>query len=535
MISLHSTNLQQYLQLENNYEIVGLVDLDILISQPRYTLYQLFKQWYKSVYNTNERIVLFSRSAMSLNMLTHIQKCATILDISNYFILICSPKISNLELGLVKTQHSHDECVFSSLSIEFQDSLPIVNANPYLELPNSFCFSPWAHLEVSSQGEFKPCCVYKESITDDNGIPFNINSNDIDQVYNSNYLKKLRNNFLTGNKPQGCQNCWYKEQHNGKSNRIWTKHHLGIEAECLNIEQPSLSNLISLDIKLGNLCNFKCRICSPANSSKIAEEQVKHFKSDINLKLLNQQGRWTNNEKIWKMFESLGDQLVNIDFYGGEPFLIRQHEQFLDYLIQHGHAKRIRLHYNSNGSIYPAHLFDRWKLFRQVDIAFSIDNIGNKFELERNGDWQQVNQNLDNFLQSKLSNMVLSVFATISVQNVYYLDQLISWYETKNFNSLVWNLLEYPNFLSILFMGQELTALVVNQLNQIDHSRLEKYNLQSIISLLEQQEHSSNLIDQLADYMLKLDNIRNQKFIDTHTEVAKIIYKGKQSWENRLT
>jgi hypothetical protein len=174
-------------------------------------------------------------------------------------------------------------------------------------------------------------------------------------------------------------------------------------------------------------------------------------------------------------------------------------------------------------------------LFRQVDIAFSIDNIGSRFELERGGDWQQVNQNLDKFLQSKLSNMVLSVFTTISVQNVYYLDPLISWYETKNFNSLIWNLLEDPNYLSILSMGQELTSLVLNQLNQIDQSRLEKYNLQSVISLLQQQEHSSNLIDELANYMLKLDKIRNQKFSNTHTEVVKIIYKGKQSWENHLT
>jgi hypothetical protein len=30
----------------------------------------------------------------------------------------------------------------------------------------------------------------------------------------------------------------------------------------------------------------------------------------------------------------------------------------------------------------------------------------------------------------------------------------------------------------------------------------------------------------LEDYMLKLDNIRNQKFNYTHSEIANIIFKG---------
>jgi MoaA/NifB/PqqE/SkfB family radical SAM enzyme len=136
--------------------------------------------------------------------------------------------------------------------------------------------------------------------------------------------------------------------------------------------------------------------------------------------LLNQQGQWTENTKIWNSLESIGHQLVNIDFYGGEPFLIKQHEIFLNYLIEHNHASKIRLHYNSNGSIYPAHLFDKWSYFKEVDIAFSIDNVGNRFELERGGTWEEVNENLDSFIKFKLPNMILSIFATVNIQNIYY-------------------------------------------------------------------------------------------------------------------
>ena len=526
MTSIASAELQKYLETQHNYHVIGVVDLDQLLGQPRNTLYRLFQQWYKSEFAHHERIVLYSRQKISLELLTHIQKCASLIDISNFFILICSPQIDYTDLELVRSQYLHDDCVLSTHIISFTDVVPHIVENHLITLPTTFCFSPWAQMEISSCGEFKPCCVYKESITISQGQKYNINTASIQEVYNSDYLKQLRQQFLSGVMPSGCDHCWYKEQHDGNSNRMWFKTHLGVEAECLHIEQDSLANLKSLDIKLGNLCNFKCRICNAENSSRIAEEQIKHFGSSFDLKNLNQQGQWAENEQVWKMFEVLGDQLVNIDFYGGEPFLIKQHEKFLDYLISNNHAKHIRLHYNSNGSIYPAHLFDKWKLFQQVDIAFSIDNIGTKFELERGGNWIEVEQNLDRFLASKLPNMILSIFATVSVQNVYYLDQLICWVESRNFNALNWNLLQNPKFLSITAMNQELTTAVIDQLSRIDLTTLQKYNVFSIIELLKQNNNSSNLIDKLAEYMLKLDNIRNQKFNETHAEIAKIIYKG---------
>jgi len=526
MISISSADLKFYLESTYNYQIIGLVDLDQIKGQPRNTLYKLFKQWYNPVFAPNDRIVLYSKNNISKDLLVHIQKCCALIDISNFFILICEPTPNKKIFEQVTKEYSHEDGVFSSLAVNFIDQQELTEINTTFDLPESFCFNPWAHLEISSQGQFKPCCVYKESIKDSNNIPYNINQHTIQEVYNSEYLKKLRQQFLLGERPQGCSSCWFKEQHHGESNRIWFTDHLGINAHLLNIEQESMTNLISLDIKLGNLCNFKCRICNAESSSKFAEEQVKYFQSSVDLKKINSQGRWTENEKIWKMFESLGDQLVNLDFYGGEPFLIRQQEVFLDYLIKNNFAHKIRLHYNSNGSVYPTNLFKKWKHFREVDIAFSIDNIESRFELERGGNWPEVENNLDQFLEHKLPNMILSIYATINVQNVYYLDQLIDWVELKKFNALIFSLLESPSFLSITHMSKELTEKVIKKLNQIDPGLMKKYKVTPIIDLVKQNKFLSNQLDDLSEYMLKLDNIRNQSFSKTHSEIASIIYKG---------
>ena len=195
-------------------------------------------------------------------------------------------------------------------------------------------------------------------------------------------------------------------------------------------------------------------------------------------------------------------------------------------MIKNDQAKKVRLHYNSNGSIYPQHLFEKWKHFRQIDISFSIDNINERFNLERGGNWHEVEKNLNEFLSSKLPNMILGIFPTVNVQNVYYLGELIDWFETKTFDSLIFNLLRSPSFMSVTNMNQELTTLVINKLSQISQEKSLKYNVFSIIELIKQNKNSSDSVDLLADYMLKLDNVRKQKFYQTHSEIASIIYKG---------
>jgi len=448
-------------------------------------------------------------------------------DISNFFILLCCPTVDTDRLDKIRKQYSYDDCIFSTLELQITDTTPTGNKNILISLPETFCFSPWAHLEISSQGGFKPCCVYKESIRDSTGRLYNIETDNIQTVYHSQYLTDLRQQFLNGQKPSGCSSCWHKEQYAGDSNRQWFTTHLGLIGQTLTVEQESIENLVSLDIKLGNLCNFKCRICTPINSSKIAEEHSKHFNTRLDVKTMNRKGRWTENANIWQMLGTLGPQLVNIDFYGGEPFLIKQQETFLDYLIENRWADKIRLHYNSNGSIFPAHLFEKWKQFRQIDIAFSIDDVGPRFELVRGGSWKDVSHNLDMFLKSKLPNMILNIFPTVSVQNIYYLEELIDWFETKNFNALNFNLLENPAFFNITKMGKELSILVLDRLNQIEPKKISKYNIGRFNELIKQNNDSPDLIDQLRTYMLKLDSIRDQNFSLTHPEIAKIIYRGK--------
>ena len=91
---LTTQELQLYLESTYNYQIVGIIDIDQLIVQPRNTLYKSFEKWHKDAFENYERIVLYSRNSVSNDMLDHIKHCSLLTDISNFFILICSPTIN---------------------------------------------------------------------------------------------------------------------------------------------------------------------------------------------------------------------------------------------------------------------------------------------------------------------------------------------------------------------------------------------------------------------------------------------------------
>lgn len=524
-MNLESSQLIQYLQRHGRH-VIDAIDLDWLCAQPRHTLYRRFVHAHKPVFENNERLVLYSRHEITQDVIIHVQKCGSKVDISNAFILICAPCIDHAMLDQIRQDHSTDDRIFDTLDVQFNDASTYEKPHRNFDLPESFCFSPWAHLEISAPGEFRPCCVYSEPITNNQGQPYNIANDSVQTVYHSQYLQDLRHQFLSGQRPPGCNHCWSSEKTLGYSNRNWLASHLSVNADCLHVEDIDLvSNLISLDIKLGNTCNFKCRICDPESSSRIAEERWRQGDRSFDIKKLNSQTHWTSDSKIWQTFNLLGDQLVNIDFYGGEPFLIKQHEKFLEYLVTHGRADQIRLHYNSNGSVYPQSLFTTWSKFKEVNISFSIDDIGARFELQRGGSWHDVEHNLDLFLQSRLPNMTLGIFPTVNVQNIYYLPDLIEWFETKTFDSLVFNILETPECLSITNMGRDLTQLVIDRLSGWSSQRSNIYDLQRLIHRLKHNEKPGDRVDELRSYMLQLDNIRKQDFTATHPEIASILLK----------
>jgi hypothetical protein len=130
----------------------------------------------------------------------------------------------------------------------------------------------------------------------------------------------------------------------------------------------------------------------------------------------------------------------------------KQHFDLLQRWVDQGHAGHIDIHYNTNGTVWPHEREHLWSRFRGVEIAFSIDDVGARFEYQRTGaDWSEVQTNLECFRQLRWRNpgIKLQICATVNVFNILYLADLAAWIPQQRFDFVYWNMLHDTPELSI--------------------------------------------------------------------------------------
>ena len=110
------------------------------------------------------------------------------------------------------------------------------------------------HLETTPLGEYRPCCLAEESIKKADGTNYDISNGDtIADAFHSEYMENMRKEFLDGGQPDTCAKCWALEESGGISKRMISNEKFGIHTD--------EKGITFLDLKLGNICNLKCRIC----------------------------------------------------------------------------------------------------------------------------------------------------------------------------------------------------------------------------------------------------------------------------------
>ena len=317
---------------------------------------------------------------------------------------------------------------------------------------DKFCVLPWISLEASPIGTVRPCCLSRNEIVDEHGTKFGLGETSIQNIRQSQHMQELRKSFLQGQQTPDCERCWNEERAGRTSKRMHTldrlKHIVDTEQWT---DQPE--PLMFLDLKLGNICNLKCRICGSWSSSTYAAEEIKYQQEKKNNfhYVMMKLGRWPREEqRFWQDLESNLESLRYLEFTGGEPFMIQEHFDLLAKLVDRGLAANIDIHYNTNGTMYPVGAEALWKNFRHVEIAFSIDDVSERFEYQRAGaDWTAVNGHVELFRQMRArnKNITLQVCTTVNVFNVMYLEDVAAWIDQQDFDFVYWNMLhDAPQF-----------------------------------------------------------------------------------------
>jgi MoaA/NifB/PqqE/SkfB family radical SAM enzyme len=388
---------------------------------------------------------------------------------------------------------------------------------------------PWISIEASPMGTTRPCCMAHEEITDATGKKYDLNETNLETAYHSEYMQNLRRQFRQGEKPATCSRCWEEEDAGRDSKRIHSQVRLKELYNQVDWANDDPDQLWFVDLKLGNICNLKCRICGSWSSSKWAEEELAYMPKDFNKKehiayTWLKQGAWPRKtETFWDNMRELLPNIKYFEFTGGEPWMIDEHWDLLAHAVTTGDSKHIDIHYNTNATQWPKDVL-LWKEFGRVDIAFSIDNVGDRFEYERYGaKWDRANEIIDAthlLRETSIKNITTQLCFTINIQNVYYLDELLAWADTKPWTSVYFNMMHSPDHMSIQKMTPAAQELVLNKLKTTFWTtKAYQEEIDSVIKFIENGTGSDG--KEFLFKMQRTDEHRKQSFTDTHPEIAR--------------
>lgn len=489
-------------QLSEQYSLVCFEDFAKSIQHTSF-LYEILQQYHQVAYQPDQKLVFYTQHQLDLNHLCHLQLAAALIDISNSFIMVCSPYDLTSQLEIANQRHGHDHIVIDCKIVDLENTVLLPTEVISLD---TLCPLPWMHLEVGNMGYVHACCLTIDPLG-------HIQQDQLQDIFYGQDMQDMRSQMLRGEKPKACQHCWEQELHGQRSPR---QRHMAMHQKDLLSTYVGDVKIRSLDLKLGNTCNFKCKICSKYSSSQFASEDLKYADTPQQISEIRRVidlGKWYDSDhQVLAQLDTIWPNLLNLDIIGGEPFLLKHLADVLARVAQSAHAEHIRLRFNTNGSVFPNNLIDTLSSFRLVDIGISIDNIGQKFEIERGGAWDEVEANIQQFLLLDRIKFRVYVLCTVNIQNVLDLDQLYQWADDMGID-IVLNLLDRPSYLSIDNLTPAAQQLVI--------SKYQNSNRPELCAIATQVANSqgSNGADFVAA-MKQFDQRRQQNFGLSHNAIA---------------
>lgn len=395
----------------------------------------------------------------------------------------------------------------------------------------AFCVLPWVHLHVMPDSSVIPCCV---SPYDDHYG--NVSKEKVEEIWNSEKFLTIRKQMLAGELPPGCARCHSIESSGfqsmrNKLNDYFARHVPELKAKTSPEGRFEEIKMRYIDIRFSNLCNFKCRGCSPALSSAWYDDHQALFNYTSDKPKVSSIS--VDSPDFWNRFQELALEAEVIYFGGGEPLITKEHFDLLRLLISKGNTN-IDLSYNTNLSTLTYgnnDLTELWSHFKSVQLGISLDDIGPRAEYFRSGTkWNVIEKNMRK-LRDEFTQIHRYVNVTVSAMNVFYLPELYSYLLSEKLispNSFSINLLLDPHELRMDALPMAAKVAIQKKLKNfsskilfLGHSKT-SVDINNVVEQMMAIDNS-HLFETFKERTKKLDAIRGESFAATYPELNTLL------------
>lgn len=402
------------------------------------------------------------------------------------------------------------------------------NSENYENLKNngSFCVAPWVHIHALPTGNLQPCCIWDYGEYRKQPDKFgNINNNKtVLELLNNNEFKNLRKSLLNGEQVAGCHRCYDRERSitstNEKSMRQWMNEFFRSELTEKIVSETSVDGNTSeleiqyLDIRFGNVCNLKCRMCGHGLSSTWYEEEI----ALAELKGFPKPEKKFIHVDCYDKIESVLGSVKEIYFAGGEPFLYPEHLKILDKLVEIGNTD-CSIKYNTNLTTLKykgRNLIDVWKKFPYVHVGASIDGMNDTVEYIRtNLKWKDFEKNFDT-IKKEAPHVCISPSPTIGILNIETFADFEKfcikkgWYDNRTFSlNYIMNPLYFNIYYLPVWYKEKLIKIYENHLKWLVENNINENssNFSKIVELINRLSINDYSDEEINEQMNKLEQV----------------------------
>lgn len=440
----------------------------------------------------------------------------------------------------------------------------------------TYCALPWNSVNVRNNGDMRICCnansysPRRGILTKEDGTPYNAGRDDWNEARNSELLKDVRKYMLNGEWHPECERCRQEEESGQTSRRMYDTRYYSVLLGDTTLEKvkeytlddgtldTSNQPIEFMDIRYGNFCNLKCRMCGPTDSHSWYEDFTKLYDVDsfddthgkVHL-VKNSKGRLTTsdydwfeqNNTYWKNFDKYAHSSKRLYIVGGEPLIIKEHNEALERLVASGASEHIEIEYNTNLTNITPRVKELWSKFKLIRLGASIDGFGDVFTYQREpAKWDAVYKNIRELDDDSTINLKAWFSFTVTVFNIFHLPEFMRWkLETGNFKKfnaldhpkpiLSYHMCHGPKMYNVKILPPEIKQQVTSRyqeyrdwINNSDFDDRVKKSFNDILDGVEKfmyKEDLSELMPKFVKYTKKLDSIRGQNILDIVPEYEK--------------
>lgn len=429
----------------------------------------------------------------------------------------------------------------------------------------TFCPYPWISIMTQPTGTVSWCCVARDNFKNDDGSMVDLNKgHKIESVWNSNHMRKIRKQMIEGDVVKGCEHCYDLEDMGFPSYRTnyirdWFEYSEKGE-EIHEIIERSINNdyrvedaPMYLDFRLGNMCNLKCRMCQPQNSSQIQKEYKKIEAADPSGaqfikdnftwgQFVDNLTNWEDDPDFLRQVEEWLPGVVKLYFTGGEPTIIERVYWIMEKCVEMGIAKDIELVFNSNMTNIQKRFLDLVEQFKNVLMCVSVDAYGHENEYIRGAShWKQVEKNLRKYCASDVIGTVL-FSPVIQIYNVLTITKLLTFIEELEIEYgrevfVTFLICDYPTSLDFRNCPEQVREVAAGRLEMwLKQSKVlanRPENVQSINATIKalKENRKENWRQELVTfqkYTEMLDKQREESMEEALPELHRLMYRSNR-------